>query len=112
MARTRQNEVAEGGTTDLGFSMVAGVTPISISREVEAAVLALNNAHAVELSWLEDEQLRTLLSQAFMPGGSAAWMRFSSSSLRTRVDAVWHAGFTPISSTWHAARVMSSSCAR
>ena len=40
-------------------------TPMSISRNVEAAVLALNNAHAVDLSWLEGEQLTALLSQAF-----------------------------------------------
>jgi predicted GNAT superfamily acetyltransferase len=39
--------------------------PIPISTEVEEAVLALNNAHAVELSWLEREQLRVLLRQAF-----------------------------------------------
>lgn len=39
--------------------------PILISTEVEEAVLALNNAHAVELSWLEREQLRVLLRQAF-----------------------------------------------
>ena len=39
--------------------------PLPISTEVEEAVLALNNAHAVELSWLEPEQLSTLLRQAF-----------------------------------------------
>jgi len=32
---------------------------------MEAAVLALNNAHAVDLSWLEGEQLTALLCQAF-----------------------------------------------
>ena len=39
--------------------------PIPISTEIEGPVLALNNAHAVELSWLEPEQLRVLLMQAF-----------------------------------------------
>jgi predicted GNAT superfamily acetyltransferase len=39
--------------------------PITISTELEAAVLALNNAHAVELSYLGHEQLRALLTQAF-----------------------------------------------
>ena len=31
----------------------------------EAAVLALNNLHAAELSWLEPERLSKLLGQAF-----------------------------------------------
>ena len=31
----------------------------------EAAILALNNAHAAELSWLEPERLSFLLGQAF-----------------------------------------------
>jgi uncharacterized protein len=39
------------------------VTPISAA--VEAAVLALNNAHAQELSWLELPALRSILDQAF-----------------------------------------------
>jgi predicted GNAT superfamily acetyltransferase len=39
--------------------------PIAISTEMEEPVLALNNAHAVELSWLEREQFRVLLQQAF-----------------------------------------------
>jgi predicted GNAT superfamily acetyltransferase len=37
----------------------------SISRNIEPAVLALNNRHAEELSWLEPEQLSHLVSQAF-----------------------------------------------
>ena len=37
----------------------------SITRDVEPALLALNNAHAVELSWLEPEKLRAMLAQAF-----------------------------------------------
>lgn len=36
-----------------------------ISRDVEPAVLALNNAHAVELSWLDAGRLSALLAQAF-----------------------------------------------
>jgi uncharacterized protein len=36
-----------------------------ITRDVEAAVLALNNAHAVELSWLDADRLRSMLAQAF-----------------------------------------------
>jgi uncharacterized protein len=36
-----------------------------IDARDEAAVLALNNAHAAELSWLEPERLSFLLGQAF-----------------------------------------------
>jgi len=41
------------------------VTPQPIAADDEAAVLALNNDHAVELSWLEIDRLRHLLGQAF-----------------------------------------------
>ena len=37
----------------------------SISPADEAAVLALNNAHAEELSWLEPERLHELIERAF-----------------------------------------------
>lgn len=42
--------------------------PVSlpVTPEVEAAVLALNNAHAIELSWLEVPRLKHLLRQAFL----------------------------------------------
>ncbi len=40
-------------------------TPLPIAADDEAAVLALNNAHAVELSWLEIDRLRLLLGWAF-----------------------------------------------
>jgi len=39
--------------------------PLPIGPHTEAAVLALNNAHAIELSWLEPEHLGTLIGQAF-----------------------------------------------
>jgi predicted GNAT superfamily acetyltransferase len=38
---------------------------LPISPVVEPAILALNNAHAMELSWLEDDRLAMLLKQAF-----------------------------------------------
>ncbi|MFI4986709.1 MAG: GNAT family N-acetyltransferase [Alphaproteobacteria bacterium] len=38
---------------------------LPISPMVAAAVLALNNAHAVELSWLDPQRLELLLSCAF-----------------------------------------------
>jgi predicted GNAT superfamily acetyltransferase len=38
---------------------------LPISEEVQPAVLALNNKHAEELSWLEPAQLSHLVSQAF-----------------------------------------------
>ncbi len=39
--------------------------PCAISIDDRAAVLALNNAHAVELSWLDADRLGALLGQAF-----------------------------------------------
>lgn len=39
--------------------------PMPITTDVEAAVLALNNAHAVELSWLPGDRLGALLRQSF-----------------------------------------------
>lgn len=39
--------------------------PLPIAKGAEAAVLALNNAHAVELSWLDPERLACSLRQAF-----------------------------------------------
>jgi hypothetical protein len=41
------------------------VALLPISPAVEPAVLALNNAHAVELSWLDEGRLAMLLRQAF-----------------------------------------------
>ncbi|WP_315920029.1 GNAT family N-acetyltransferase [Mesorhizobium sp. SP-1A] len=44
----------------------AGVSPIeTVSVADQPAVLALNNEHAEELSWLEPERLSFLLGQAF-----------------------------------------------
>ena len=42
-----------------------GAEPAPIPPEAEPAVLALNNAHAAELSWLDREDLRRLLAQSF-----------------------------------------------
>lgn len=39
--------------------------PATISADLEPAILALNNAHAAELSWLDAVRLRRLLSGAF-----------------------------------------------
>lgn len=36
-----------------------------ISRNIEPAVLTLNNEHAAELSWLEPQRLSELISRAF-----------------------------------------------
>lgn len=41
------------------------IDALPISPDVEGAVLALNNAHAIELSWLEPDGLASLLHQAF-----------------------------------------------
>ncbi|MFD2056830.1 GNAT family N-acetyltransferase [Mesorhizobium calcicola] len=46
--------------------MSAIPAPISlVSAEDEATILALNNEHAAELSWLEPERLSFLLGEAF-----------------------------------------------
>lgn len=45
--------------------MATGNEPCVISPDAEAAALALNNAHATELSWLDAERLAMLLGQAF-----------------------------------------------
>lgn len=47
--------------------MTAAPAPIisRVSAEDEPAILALNNEHAAELSWLEPERLSFLLGQAF-----------------------------------------------
>ncbi|KQU77551.1 GNAT family acetyltransferase [Mesorhizobium sp. Root695] len=46
--------------------MSAAPAPIvRVSAEDEAAILALNNEHAAELSWLEAERLSFLLGEAF-----------------------------------------------
>ena len=41
------------------------VALLPVSPTVEPAVLALNNAHAAELSWLDRDRLTLLLRQAF-----------------------------------------------
>jgi predicted GNAT superfamily acetyltransferase len=49
--------------------MADAVTPLTthdLAGEVGAALLALNNAHAVELSWLEPERLAHLVAEAFV----------------------------------------------
>ena len=37
----------------------------AVSSDAQAAILALNNAHAAELSWLEADELSRLLGEAF-----------------------------------------------
>lgn len=41
-------------------------TELTGSHAVGSALLALNNAHAMELSWLEPDRLRHLVAQAFL----------------------------------------------
>lgn len=45
--------------------MTARAAPAPITPDAEAAILALNNAHATELSWLDSDRLSALLGQAF-----------------------------------------------
>lgn len=42
------------------------VTVAELGGEVGAALLALNNAHAQELSWLEPEKLAAMVGEAFL----------------------------------------------
>lgn len=42
------------------------VTDVAGTDPLGRALLALNNAHAVELSWLEPERLRHLVAEAFL----------------------------------------------
>ncbi len=42
------------------------VAPADLATPLGAALLALNNAHAQELSWLEPERLRHMLAEAFL----------------------------------------------
>ncbi len=44
------------------------VGPHDLASPIGAAVLALNNAHALELSWLAPERLAHLVTQAFRAG--------------------------------------------
>jgi hypothetical protein len=48
--------------------MTGELRPVSIALPVgaEAALLDLNNAHAIELSWLEPERLAYLVARAFL----------------------------------------------
>jgi uncharacterized protein len=44
---------------------MADIALLPISSAVEPALLALNNAHAAELSWLDEDRLAMLLRRAF-----------------------------------------------
>ena len=58
------------------------------------ALLALNNAHATELSWLSAERLATLLDQAFYASGmgdlDAALIAFDQDSAYDGQHFAWH----------------------
>lgn len=55
------------------------------------AILALNNAHATELSWLTPERLHTLLAQAFMArgDGTAFIMAFDETAAYDSPNYLW-----------------------
>lgn len=59
---TKTQEIREICPENYGHSHDA---PEPIAPAFEPAILALNNAHAVELSWLEPARLTTLLGRAF-----------------------------------------------
>ena len=45
--------------------MTGRVAPVAITPGAEAGILALNNEHATELSWLDSGRLAALVSRAF-----------------------------------------------
>ena len=76
-------------------SELRSVGPADILRDsaLGSALLALNNAHAQELSWLEPERLVHLVSQAFVAcriGSVDAFLL--AFELRRNHDPTWHFG--------------------
>lgn len=49
-----------------GEPVAVTVADLTASAALADALLALNNAHAVELSWLEPDRLRHLVAEAFL----------------------------------------------
>jgi predicted GNAT superfamily acetyltransferase len=66
---------------------------LPISPAIEPAVLALNNAHAAELSWLDDHRLAMLLRQAFharrIGAVDAFLLAFDESALYDSPNYLW-----------------------
>jgi predicted GNAT superfamily acetyltransferase len=54
--------------TQMSYSELHSITPdeVAAAAPLGAAILALNNAHAQELSWLEPERLEQLVAQSFL----------------------------------------------
>jgi predicted GNAT superfamily acetyltransferase len=52
----------------MSYSELHSITPdeVAAAAPLGAAILALNNAHAQELSWLEPERLEQLVAQSFL----------------------------------------------
>ena len=71
----------------------------TVPAELQAAVLALNNEHAEELSWLEPEQLSALLGEAFYArriGALEAFiMTFDQSASYDSPNFLWFRGRYP-----------------
>ena len=71
----------------------------TVPAELQAAVLALNNEHAEELSWLEPEQLSALLGEAFYArriGALEAFiMTFDQSARYDSPNFLWFRGRYP-----------------
>ena len=66
---------------------------VAITPQVEPALLALNNAHATELSWLEPERFSRLLGQAFqarhIDGGDAFLLAFDQDADYDSPNYLW-----------------------
>lgn len=49
--------------------MTGRAAPVTITPDAEVGILALNNAHATELSWLDSGKLSAMIAQAFYARG-------------------------------------------
>ncbi len=74
---------------------LVGVTADELTRDraLAAALLDLNNAHAIELSWLEPERLKHLVGQAFLAHrvglGDALLLAFDQDADYDGVNFLW-----------------------
>jgi predicted GNAT superfamily acetyltransferase len=77
----------------MGYDLTLVSLPQAIANASEPAILALNNAHAMELSWLDAERLASLLGQAFYARGigevDAFLLAFDQSAAYDNPNYLW-----------------------
>lgn len=73
--------------------MASDPAPNLLNDDAKRAVLALNNAHAIELSWLEAAQLDQLVQEAFyarqIGGGDAFLLAFDQRARYESPNYLW-----------------------